>query len=568
MPARAASLLIALFVWAPASWGLSASTFEYLARAQSLNLANQEKWLRLGHYEKTLFGNKSAFAGPFFISAEGARNPSAELERSIVAFLEPSAEDLARYKMPPQCFFRARFNWLKRELGFPQSLVQACPERDEWKRRLNARAVTVIFAASDMGTATSSFGHIFLKLINPENAGKELIDYGLNYAAAANKNDGILYAVKGLFGYYRGSFSLLPYHQKIREYTNVEGRDIWEFPLNLNDEQVSELVDHLLELEGSSAPYYFLSNNCSYEVLRLIEAVLPELDAAKHLPWYVLPIDTLKHISEHPMLLGEGKFRESLKTDYIKDLRRLNPAERKALANVTATELESTTQLTPAERAHVLEAAMKFVSLRAFETEQDMDDLKYKLSVQRARLGMVAPPLKESPPESPLDGHDSSEITLGFGEYEQRSFTSLKFRHAFHELEQGDSAAVKFSHAEILSFEARKLKDPDQWSLSRATLINLLNSSPVTELDKSISWKARVEWTDPWRPELEGGLGFSADGKVPFRARAMAFVTALYQDDRAHLGPNLILAFRFLIDWVFRWTPEFTTAKSHTRKRS
>ena len=155
-----------------------------------------------------------------------------------------------------QCRYLARTSWLKKELSVYPEDLQPCLERDSWKELLGAKEIYLIFAASDLSSAASSFGHTFLRLHNPKNTGKlDLLDYGVNYAAVTGEESGALYAIKGLFGSYPGTFSMQPYHQKIREYTNLEGRDLWEYRLHLTPEEVTFIIDHLLELEGSWAPY-------------------------------------------------------------------------------------------------------------------------------------------------------------------------------------------------------------------------------------------------------------------------------------------------------------------------
>ena len=63
--------------------------------------------------------------------------------------------------------------------------------------------------------------------INPGDNRKDvpLAAYALNYAANANPSDnGAFYAYKGIFGGYPGVFSIVPYYQKIKEYSELENR--------------------------------------------------------------------------------------------------------------------------------------------------------------------------------------------------------------------------------------------------------------------------------------------------------------------------------------------------------
>jgi hypothetical protein len=273
-------VLLLLVAKAPSSWGFSVSrTTSYLEEAKKLSLWNDPKWILLGHYEKHLIsGYKSSFRGPLFINDKGYKSPEKELLSSIEAFFSESADLTKKYNRHPQCQFLARRAWLEKKLKIKSEDLLPCEERLAWKKQLGATKVSLIFASSDFGNPASSFGHTFLKLINPINAkNKDLIDYGVNYAADADESEGIFYALKGLFGLYGGRFTMLPYHQKIREYINLEGRDIWEYPLALTPEEVDELINHLLEMDNSSSPYYFFSDNCSYQILTTLDTVRPDL---------------------------------------------------------------------------------------------------------------------------------------------------------------------------------------------------------------------------------------------------------------------------------------------------
>ena len=209
---------------APTLWGFSLSrTEQYWQQAQEKKLSQSLAWLRLGHYQKTLGGHqRSLLQGNFFLSKDGATNPQEELRETIYSLFSDSKQSLH-----PQCHYLARRQWLVDNLSIdPQDLLP-CTEQVNWKKQLNAQGVHLIFAAADLGSASSSFGHTFLKVVSGNNHGnKDLLNYGINYAAAASRSEGMLYAIKGIFGFYKGYFAMLPYHQKLREYVNLEGRDI------------------------------------------------------------------------------------------------------------------------------------------------------------------------------------------------------------------------------------------------------------------------------------------------------------------------------------------------------
>ena len=55
-----------------------------------------------------------------------------------------------------------------------------------------------------------------------------LLAYAVNYGAVTGQDVGLMFAVHGLTGGYRGTYAVLPYHAMVRQYTDYENRDIWE----------------------------------------------------------------------------------------------------------------------------------------------------------------------------------------------------------------------------------------------------------------------------------------------------------------------------------------------------
>jgi len=242
---------IFILIKASHSWGFSISrTDQYVQQAKDQKLWQDPQWIKLGHYQTNLLGQiSSPFKQGLFLDSQGAQSPEKELLTTIESFYSDAQLTTEQLGMHPQCYYLARSAWLQKKLNLDPQDILPCENRQQWKKNLNAQSVAIIFAASDLGNASSSFGHTFLKVINPNNAkNKELIDYGVDYSAQTDASEGLLYAVKGLVGVYPGRFAMMPFHQKIREYLNVDGRDIWEYHLNFTPDEVDFLISHLLEM--------------------------------------------------------------------------------------------------------------------------------------------------------------------------------------------------------------------------------------------------------------------------------------------------------------------------------
>ncbi|QLY25623.1 DUF4105 domain-containing protein [Bdellovibrio sp. KM01] len=529
-------------------WGFSSQeTASYKEQALAKKLDESSAWLKLGHYRKTLSGNfKSPILGNFFIAPDGHKNPRAELLATLDLLLDAKTSK-------SQCRYLARTSWLKSVLDIKSDDVEECPERKSWKAQLGATEAYLIFAASDLSSAPSSFGHTFLRLHNPKNTGQlDLLDYGINYAAYTGTDGGALYALKGLFGYYPGSYSMLPYHQKIQEYSNLEGRDLWEYKLNLTPQQVELMIDHLLELEGSYAPYFFADENCSSQMLELIEVASPGSDLTSQFHDIAIPLDTLKVVANAGLIGGE-KLRTSLQTEWRARYAKLNFSERPALRSVLLKEQDTNKNylgLSKKEKAETLEAALSYLSIREYRDQKEYNDEKYKLSVARAKLGAITEPVTITPPKSPLLSPATAAFYLGYGQNDQQDYYQFKFRRGFHDLLSDDSGLAPFSQLNFFVFDVRYTPTRQNWDLNQFVFLSILSTSPWTQLEKPISWSVEVGTEPKLNPYVNGGIGASFDLPLMKATRWSLFAMSenSYLTDIAQ--PYLGAKSMFMMKWV------------------
>jgi hypothetical protein len=77
----------------------------------------------------------------------------------------------------------------------------------------------------------------------------------------------------GLVGKYPSRLFVLPLAQVIDEYTKTELRSLASVPLKLSRTEIEETVEHAAEMHWSyDGNYYFLSNNCAVESLKLLRS--------------------------------------------------------------------------------------------------------------------------------------------------------------------------------------------------------------------------------------------------------------------------------------------------------
>jgi len=290
-------------------------------QARQLNLASSAMWRTLLHYQVhplTRRDRSLADDPDFFLAPEGARHPQQELDATLAAFFDTTSRHAL--DQSAACRFVARYQWLDEQLHFDQGVMPAadCTRYQQWRAGINADKVTLIFPSAYLNSPASMYGHTFLRLDPKPSAGQAaspLLSYAVNYAANGDSGEGLAYAFKGLSGLYAGAFTNAPYYLRIREYNDLENRDIWEYELNLTPKEIERLLAHTWELGPTRFDYYFFDENCSYHLLSLLDAARPELALSDKFTWWAIPLDTVRAVTQSPGLLKAVQYRPSNSTE-------------------------------------------------------------------------------------------------------------------------------------------------------------------------------------------------------------------------------------------------------------
>ena len=196
------------------------------------------------------------------------------------------------------CRFPARFAFLQKHLSFTSLPQVNCAEFQTMRDYIAPTKASIIFPSAHINSPASMFGHTFLLLDSTFQS--RLLAFAINYQADADpsQTNAISFAFNGLFGLYTGSYSILPYYDKIKEYSNTESRDMWEYELNLTQEEITQLYNHIWELTDAYSWYYFFHRNCSYNILWLLEVARPSLALRHKFIYQVNPPETLFALQE------------------------------------------------------------------------------------------------------------------------------------------------------------------------------------------------------------------------------------------------------------------------------
>lgn len=469
---------------------------ELIDTAHHQQLAQRPEWRKLLHYKPRLLPNhyKSQVDAPqFFNAVDGKTNPDAELDATLSAFFGDFPDDEDAQQLHPQCLFVARYQWLKQALNFDNTRLPEyhCQRFQEWIDILDPAGATLIFPTAYINSPASMFGHTLLRIdAHGQNEQTRLLAYALNFGANTGGDGGLAYAVKGLMGGYPGGFSVLPYYLKVREYSDMENRDIWEYQLNLTEAETRTLLLHAWELRGIWFDYYFFDENCSYHLLSLLETARPELQLTDQFGAWAIPSDTVRVVNEAG-LVNALTFRPSRHAQLSHRLASVEASQLgliKALGrDEISPENEQLTALPLPQQAEALELAHEFSAYR--NDQGDDAPLLHTLLQARSKLSVTTPKLTAPGGARPDQGHNTGRLSLMAGRAAQQNYQELQLRPAYHDLLDPTAGYAEGAQIAFFTLALRHNSTTDQTRLQQFTPVEIVSLTPVSDISTPISWQ-------------------------------------------------------------------------------
>ncbi len=506
-------------------------------------------------------------AGEFLLDPQGGQHPERELAALLTA-IETTA--LSAGDAHPLCRFPARALWLKENaptLALPQVV---CPKWDTYRERVSATSAAVVFSSYYVNNPASSFGHTFLRLGKESPDGDvvpSLLDVGVSYGAVTNGAGPLKYVIGGLGGPRYITNNAIPYYYKVREYNDYETRDLWNYHLRLTPQEVERLTAHAYELESAGFSYYFLSSNCSLYILQMLEAARPGLELTRHLPFYVIPSDTLKAL-EIENLIERVSYRPSARARFMFLRKKLSSPELQLLDQVLA-DPQTPLPLDQSRQALIYDAALAHRDLTYAKQILREDPaalaLKRPLLLARSKVPVksIDPVVIPAEGTRPHQGHGSRRLGLSALEREQ----TLELRFAFHDLLDPSGGYPADTAMTVGKIKLRHTNE-NRWDIPEVQLLDIISLRP---------WD-RYGWAPSWRMEL--GLkeihqteAYGINGAIGGAFKMARFTMALMGGGDAHylagtpergraaIGPEAMLLWELtprlkaLTTWRARFAP-------------
>ena len=459
-------------------------------------------WSKLLHYTN---GESEIDSDNFFISKDGKTDLKKELFETI--------NSLENGKNNVLCRFPLRVKWLKENIpSLEKDIVNySCAELDEFLSLVDAKYVTIVFPTAHINSPASMYGHTFLRVSSNEET--PLISNAVNFAAKTDDTNGLIFAYKGLFGEYEGRYSILPYYEKIKEYNNLEQRDIWEYDLDLTQEQIDRLVLHAFELKDSYSDYFFFKENCSYNILWLLEVSRNDLDLVSHFTFKTVPLDSIKILKSFN-LIKDSRFRYSNmgKMKNILEKKIENKEYLKAFINENKPLNES---LSTDDKISYLDFKILYLQYQRANNQYDKDEyLKKYLKLLKERSSYNKASVYDiKTPFNPLDSHDSARVSFF---YDSSDSFELGLKPVYTDIYDISDGYLEGAYIDFFDLNIKKNKD-EKIKLDKFTLLKINSLAQQDMIFKPFSWGIDLGYeyfkdqSDYLKIKPETGLAFGKE---------------------------------------------------------
>lgn len=262
--------------------------------AADLKLHENTKWLALLH----LKNGQPQITDSRFILSGSDFSPKNELDETLTLIFR----DLSRAK----CKFPARYFLLDHFLKFDHSAdsnTSACADLERYKSYVPFDEINLIYASEVLASASSMMGHAYLNA-KGLNVNQTPVSHSVSFFTEFDSFNPAVLIYDGLISGMNGFFIVRPHEQDLHRYSQVEGRNVWSYSLDISDFDRMLIKLHIWELKDVDIAYLFQSYNCAtltLNILSIANSALREEDIL-----FVSPLDVVKAANKHGIIKRIG----------------------------------------------------------------------------------------------------------------------------------------------------------------------------------------------------------------------------------------------------------------------
>jgi hypothetical protein len=463
-----------------------------LRKNQIREAADSHAWKRITDYASV---EKLENPENFFLTDLIKFDPELELRETISRLHDADSESRKAF----ECRFPARTLFvhalLDAENDFDPLL---CPRVSQQFGDLQAiPKISLLFVNGYFENPASFFGHVLLKIGGAlPNSKAVLMESTLNYGANTANDKALPYVIKGLVGAYDASYQPGYLFRASALYQDLQGRDIWEYPLNLDDEQARMLLALIFEMLPRSYSYFFITDNCAYRLNTLLGSVLGQ-DPIERKFWSS-PADLLFGLAKQEVL-GAPKLHPSHRSKLISLLERLNSGELEQLRDLRKHGVRGAEEGYENRVLVTYLEELNFQKYKAFnkgkeDRVEEIENLRREalLALKPEGTKEVSPPL-DPPTSSNLPTMLSYELAHSLAEDDQLFEVSFGLRGSNFGILENDSHRVSDSEFKFLSPEIGISKSRIRLKELTVFSVTALNSKrSIISGESSYAWSVKA----------------------------------------------------------------------------
>lgn len=458
------------------------SADQIIKLSDQILLSEDDEWRSLLHFN----GDTSSIDDDyFFLTKTGNKNPKQELDKTIEEITKINA-DMGDSNI--QCRYPARLELIVRKLNLdPKKLSKpSCKELDNYLTNTSPKEISIVFASENVNNLMSMMGHIFLKISGEKNG--QNVEHALGYFANFSQQNPIRFIYNALFSGTSGAYLLEPYKKKLYWYNIEQKRSLWEFKLNLSEDQVKRLTLHIWEMKRANAKYNFVTHNCGSALMYLIYVVEPNLKKLQSNT--DAPIDLIKNLQEYG-LIQDAELSPSDGYKFRMLSHNLTVSDRNKILDFI--ENESTDYLADSNKKNLLIEAAKTATDYKFNNNKISLE-KYERLLSKLNYIDTKQNINNlTKTRNPLSKSKSSKITLGYKNQSNR-LDNLNFGYypVYNSINDNNSGYFNEFELQLANIEGGYYLDKEKIMIDNFDLIKMKNFVPFDSIVDGISGSFRV----------------------------------------------------------------------------
>lgn len=508
-----------------------------LNSALKRKLYKKPEWQILLHYNPTK--HKFLIKDPKFLLSNTNPSPKRELIKTIESFFSLPET----YKDPnehPICKFPARKRFLEHFLKIridPYPELR-CSELEEYVKKAPVNKIYLVFASENLRSPSSIMGHIFLKLEGFSKKGKLSI-HAVSFVTVIDTYNLFELAVKSTIIGMKGIFSLKPYRKVLYKYLIEEDRNIWEFPITI-DEFHKELIHlHIWELKDVKSKYFFQSYNCATVVFYILCLANPKM-IYQEKTW-LSPKDIIK-LSYKNGIITKGKLIPSERWFIKMLIDELN--FKRAIYIKKLVENSSNILTLNRDNLDIKECLLAKTYSTYLFRKGKISKQKWKI-FQNIKIKDAIIDITQY--KNPLRTHAKSQFTLGYTKTKKNDYVNFVISPISNSVYDNNLNYFSENELKILSFDF--ILKENQLSIKRIILYQAANYIPYDLLTKPLSWKFSLEVNKRKFHKylstctISGGIGLTLDPYKRIYFFFLPFAELGFNLKKSYISPNPQLGF-------------------------